>query len=207
VSNPNYTEIEAKFYIADLAALETRLVAAGAQLVGARVHEYNLRFDTPDGQLRAAHQVLRLRQDDKAHITFKGPNVMDADVFRREEIEFRARDYKAAKKLLEALGYQLVVVYEKFRTTYSLAGLHWMLDELPFGDFAEIEGMEANQIRAAAEALGLDWDRRVTHGYLYLFGRVKDVLGLEFRDLTFENFEEVAVRAEDLGVSAADELS
>jgi adenylate cyclase class 2 len=44
--------------------------------------------------------------------------------------------------------------YEKFREVWALLGCEVCLDTLPFGDFAEIEGDEAD-IRACAEALNL----------------------------------------------------
>lgn len=204
MSKPNYTEIEAKFYVADLAGLETQLAAAGAELVGARVLEHNLRFDTEDNKLRQARQVLRLRKDTQVRMTFKGPNVEDHGAVSRQEVEFTMGNFEAGRKLLEALGYRVEVIYEKYRTTYKLDDQLWMLDELPFGDFVEIEGQEASEIRAGAEKLGLAWERRVKHGYLYLFGRVKATLRLEFRDLTFMNFDGVQVSEEDLGVLPAD---
>lgn len=202
--NPAYTEVEVKFYISDLAGLEARLLAAGAELVQAREHEYNLRFDRPDRQLRDAHKVLRLRKDTEARITYKGPSVVEEGVFSREEIEFVVADFEAAKRMLGALGYEHMLVYEKYRTTYSLDGLLCMLDELPFGEFVEIEGREAKEIRAAAERLGLKWEARLEQGYLELFARVKPALQLDFRDLTFENFEGVEVDAEVLGAYQAD---
>ncbi len=51
--NTNQTELEVKFYLADLPALEARLQALGARLSQARVHEINLRFDTPSLDLTA----------------------------------------------------------------------------------------------------------------------------------------------------------
>lgn len=205
MSNPSYTEIEAKFYIADLGKLETRLQAQGAELVGARVLEYNLRYDTADYDLKQARQVLRLRRDDQVRITFKGPIDDRNQLSSRQEIEIALDDYDAGKQLLAAMGYEVNVIYEKYRTTYALDGLHWMLDQMPFGDFVEIEGRAADQIKAGAQKLGLAWDRRVKHGYLYLFGRVKANLDLPFRDLTFENFEGVAVSVADLGLYPADQ--
>lgn len=204
MSNPSYTEVEAKFYIADLVGVETRLEAEGAELVQARAHQHNLRFDRLDGELHAAHKVLRLRQDDQASITYKGPNVLEDGVFRRDEIEFEIADFEAAKKLLEALWYQTIMVNEKYRTTYSLWGLLWMLDELPLGKFLEIEGRHPQDIQAAAIRLGLDWEARLQHGYYQLFARAKEALGLDLRDLTFANFEGVEVSAQVLGVASAD---
>jgi adenylate cyclase class IV len=53
-------ELEVKFYLSDLPALRARLEAAGAQLFKPRVHEINLRFDTPSGDLTRGYRVLRL---------------------------------------------------------------------------------------------------------------------------------------------------
>ena len=66
-------ELEVKFYLDDLPTLEDRLRQIGARLVQKRVYESNLRFDTPDGELTRSYQVLRLRQDTAARLTYKGP--------------------------------------------------------------------------------------------------------------------------------------
>ena len=70
----NGQEIEAKFYINNLPKIEARLQQLEARLIQARVHEKNLRFDTPDQSLRREGRVLRLRQDDAARMTYKGPS-------------------------------------------------------------------------------------------------------------------------------------
>ena len=44
-------------------------------------------------------------------------------------------DFEAARRLLEALGYRLTVMYEKYRTTYHLRHLIVVLDEMPYGEF------------------------------------------------------------------------
>ena len=67
-------EKEVKFYITNLSSLQERLRRLGAELVSPRVFERNLRFDTPDLRLTASRQVLRLRQDNGATITYKGPS-------------------------------------------------------------------------------------------------------------------------------------
>jgi len=58
--NQTDQEIEVKFYLANLPALEQRIIKAGGILVQPRVHEVNLRFDLPDGSLTADKRVLRL---------------------------------------------------------------------------------------------------------------------------------------------------
>jgi adenylate cyclase class 2 len=198
-------ELEVKFYLADLPALQRRLEACGAQLVQPRVHEINLRFDTPNQALQRSFQVLRLRQDAAAHLTYKGPGVINAGVRERVELEVTVSDFAATQALLEALGYQVSVMYEKYRATYDLAAdLHVTLDEMPYGHFAEIEGPDGATIQAAAGQLGLDWERRNLDSYLVLFDRVRLALGLTCQHLSFAAFTGITVPATALGVEPAD---
>jgi len=113
-------EIEAKFYLQDLAAFRQRLMAAGARLIQPRVQETNLRFDTPQRDLSQKAQVLRLRQDEAAHLTFKGPGALEGGVLARQEIEFEVSDFAAARRFLEALGYRVYTTYEKFERPLCL---------------------------------------------------------------------------------------
>lgn len=198
-------EIEVKFPLRDLAALAGRLEALGARLVVPRVLETNLRFDTPDRSLTAARRVLRLRQDNNAVMTYKGPAALGEEVSDRQEIEFQVSDFAAARHLLEALGYEVSVMYEKYRTTYALAELVITLDEMPFGCFAEIEGPDAANIRAAAAALDLDWDARSTASYLGLFNLLQVGRGLSAQNLSFAEFDGVQVSMEDMGLRYADQ--
>ena len=68
----NDQEIEVKFFVRDLKRIEAGLLERKARLIQARVFERNLRYDLPDGGLRAKGEVLRLRQDTESHLTFKG---------------------------------------------------------------------------------------------------------------------------------------
>lgn len=198
-------ELEAKLYVSNLAILETRLQTLGARLVQPRTHEINLRFDTPDGQLRRSLQVLRLRQDTLARLTYKGPAKTVGGAQLRREIEFSVSDFEAARALLETLGYQVSLVYEKRRAAYELEGVQVTLDELPFGDFVEVEGPQAHGIQEVVKKLGIDWEARIPHSYTDLFERLRLGLGFGFRDLTFENFAGLVVSPDDLRVRPADE--
>lgn len=200
----NSQELEVKFYIADLKALENKITEQGGQLVQPRVHELNLRFDTPDGELKRSYRVLRLRQDYVSHLTYKGPGEVQDGVRLRQELEFVVDDFSTAKSLLEALGYQVDVMYEKYRTTYRLGEVLVTLDEMPYGNFAEIEGPDGSSIRVVAEQLSLDWEARILDSYLVLFDRVRSVLGFEFQHLSFANFEALDVTSVTLQVHQAD---
>ena len=212
-------ELEVKFFVPNLQAFARMLEKTSAQQTDPRIHEFNLRFDTPAGELSRAFRALRLRQDRAARLTYKGPS-LDSDGARlREEIEVKVEDFAAARRFLEALGYQIWVIYEKYRTSYTLAitgdqaneertpgedaPVLIVLDELPFGNFIEIEGCSGKDLRAAAALLGLDWEAQIKESYLELFRALREKRGLQFRDLTFENFKGVIVTPEELGVLAA----
>ena len=200
----NQQELEIKLYLLDMPAFQQRVESLGGQLIEPRLHEINLRFDTPDEQLTRASQVLRLRQDTAARLTYKGPGETIDGVHARREIEFTVSDYQSARALLEALGYQVSLMYEKFRTTYELDGLQVTLDEMPYGNFTEIEGPDGKQIRAAAETLGVSWEARIIQSYTTLFEQLRQKKGFTFRDLSFDNFSSRDISPADLGVVPAD---
>lgn len=187
-------EVEVKFVVADLAAMQQRLRNAGATLAKPRVFERNLRLDTPDEALRYSGRLLRLRQDTAVRLTFKGETEADAtsEAKVREELEVTVSDLDTAVAICQRLGFQPVQVYEKYRTTYQLGSVEVVLDELPIGNFMELEGAEA-AIKDAANLLNMDWGQRLLTNYLALMAQTKAVYQLDFDDLTFANFENVDV--------------
>lgn len=197
-------EIEAKFYVQDLNRIRARLEELGSQLVQERVLETNLRFDSPGARLRAEGRVLRLRRDSNVRLTYKSASQKRDGVLSREEIEFTVEDFEKAKRFLEALGYQKMFYYEKYRTTYQMSNTFIMLDELPYGDFVEIEGQNHDSIHSLADHLNLDWEAAIATSYHALFRRACRSLNLAFEDLSFENFAGIPVDAKTLGVHAAD---
>jgi adenylate cyclase class 2 len=197
-------ETEVKFYVQDLNGLRTRLEELGARLVQERVLEINIRYDLPDAQLRAEGRVLRLRRDTEARLTYKSASQKQEGILSREEIEFVVEDFEKAKRFLEALGYRKLVYYEKYRATYDLYATHIMLDELPYGNFIEIEGESIETIHRLADELHLHWGAAVATSYLALFERARRVLNFSFEDLAFENFRGMHVGASHLEVQAAD---
>lgn len=201
----NGRETEVKFFVNDLKRIETRLLELKAHLIQERVHEVNYRYDTQNGDLRRSGKVLRIRNDAEAKFTFKGPGAeLPGGVISRREIEFTVESFEAAKEFLDSLGYILIVFYEKYRATYETNGVHVMLDELPYGNFVEIEGEDIEAIRKTADALGLRWKAMVKAGYHALFERVAEKYNLEPGLLSFDAVKSVQVRAEDMSISTAD---
>lgn len=197
----NGQETEVKFYVKDLRRVEERLRALGANVTQARVHETNLRFELPDGSLRKEGRVLRLRMDTQARLTCKGASDRQDGVLSRTEYETTVGDFETAQNILQFLGYLVSATYEKYRTTYEWEGRHVMLDELPFGDFVEIEGPDAKDLEAASEALGLDFNAAIPTSYLALFEGLCEKRGLDPTRLTFAALEGLTFPIEDFTTS------
>jgi len=137
-------------------------------------------------------------------VTYKGEGTVEGGARLRKELEFTVSDFETAKALFEALGYQVFTMYEKYRTTYRLGNAEVALDEMPTGDFLEIEGPDSESIRSTAILLKLNWEARVLDSYTMLFEHLRERLGFDFRDLSFENFKGMEISPDELGVMIAD---
>jgi adenylate cyclase, class 2 len=201
----NNQEIEAKFAVRDLAPIQARLLEMGAVCITPRQVEFNLRYDAPDGHLSATGQVLRLRRYDDIRITYKGPGLRNEGVLERAEIETTLGDFDSARLILESLGYMPIFIYEKCRAIWQLDENQIMLDEMPFGDFVEIESPTAEDVRALARQLGLDPHTAIPASYQALFERAKVTRRLTFSDITFANFTGISINPEDFQAEFAEE--
>jgi adenylate cyclase class 2 len=200
----NNQEIESKFYVRDLAAVEARVKALGATCIVPRGFEYNLRFDSSQGSLRGHGKVLRLRKSDDIRLTFKGPGERVGGALARTEIELVVNDFDTAQQFLEHLGYHVAAVYEKYRAMYQLGTALITIDELPYGKFVEIEGENPEQISELAKKLGLNPQKAIPASYQGLFEQLKATKKLPAKNLAFWEFENIHLTANDLGVEPAD---
>lgn len=189
---PSYAETEVKLHYPDLAGMQARLEAAGAALIVPRVFERNVRYENAEKTLSPRGIVLRLRQDDRTRLTYKEGGTLQDGVISRFEAEVEVSDFDAMQTILGKLGYAPYLIYEKYRTTYTLDGAEVVLDEMPYGNFIEIEG-DKDTIERVITRLGLAGARRYTQSYIVLFQIVRERLGLTCHDLTFANFEGLSV--------------
>jgi adenylate cyclase class 2 len=182
-------EIEVKFLISDLGELRDRLLKEGAILQIPRTYEHNILFDNAWQGLARQGKLLRVRQDAVARVTFKGSSKhqINSEVRVREEIEVGVDDFDRTVAILEHIGFEKKQRYEKYRETYSFRDIEIVLDEMPFGDFVELEGAEVG-IRTAAAVLQLDWNKRIVDNYLALSARLKAHYKLSFDDITFDDY-------------------
>ncbi len=192
----NYNETEIKLYMPDLAEVRGRLEAAGAVLTAPRVYERNVRYDNRERTMTPHGMVIRLREDTRVRLTYKDDGTVENGITSRFEAEVEVSDFAAMETILGKLGYTPYLTYEKYRTTYELDGTEVVLDEMPYGNFVEIEG-DREAIGRVINVLGVGEARRYDGSYSTLFERVRTKLGLTFKDLTFANFEGVTVSSED----------
>ena len=162
-------ETEIKLRVPSAAHGRRLLLEAGFAVAVPRVLERNTLFDTPEGALRAARKVLRVRQAGRrAVLAFKGPP-LEGKYKSREELETDLTDPAALRLILARLGYEPVFHYEKRRTEFRRgreAGIA-TLDETAAGVFLELEGA-ARWIDRTALRLGFTSADYITASYGWL---------------------------------------
>jgi adenylate cyclase class 2 len=199
LSKTEHLEIEVKFLLSDRNRFRRILHQAGAMEISPRTYEKNIRFDTPWQGLLLQGKLLRLRHDVLSRLTFKGesPKDIDSEARVREELEVTVDDFDIMTLILERVGFEQTQIYEKYRETFRLDEVEIVIDEMPFGDFVELEGNDSD-LKTAASKLRLDWNQRILANYLALMDKVKRIYNLPFNDLTFENFDGVDISLADL---------
>lgn len=192
-------EVEVKFFVPELAAFRERLLAAGAELAKPRIYERNVRFDTADERLYKELSLLRLRKDTAVTLTYKGTSEKQSqsEAKVREELEVQVSDFDTLSQIFQRLGFAPMQVYEKYRETFEWQNVEIVLDELPYGNFIELEGEEAG-IKTAVAHLNLNWQDRIVDNYLGLMARLKAHHNLPFNDLTFANFANLDISIADI---------
>ena len=185
-------EIEVKFYLPNIERMQRRVLALGAESEG-RVFENNVRYEDENNTLIRKKSLLRLRRDAKTILTFKSsPPVASTEFKVFNELEVEVSDFETMNRILENLGLHPEQLYEKWRETLILDQTGFYLDTMPYGTFLEIEGSEKD-IRTYAASLGLNWQKRILLNYLEIFKIIRQTLSLNFKDLTFKNFENIRV--------------
>lgn len=188
----DHFETEVKLHVPDLSAVAGQLEAMGAKLTAPRIFERNVRYENEKGTFAQNGIVLRLRQDSRARLTYKEGSTANAGIVSRFEAEVEVSDFETMELILYKLGYLPALIYEKYRTTYQYNDAEIVLDELPYGNFVEIEG-EPAVIEDTLKRLDMDSTARIAASYVRLLEHVKMNMGLKMSHLTFENFKGITV--------------
>ena len=141
-----------------------RLTSRQRQEIRARLPEIGARCDRTDFEVNTLyagdsidpyHAVLRLRRaGPRAILTFKERLPGSSQIKHQLEDETTVGDPEAMDAILESLGFNPTLIYEKRRDRWLLGETEIVLDELPFGLFMEIEG-EENSINDIEKKLAI----------------------------------------------------
>lgn len=168
-------ESELKIPVTDFEPVRESLRRERAVVVQVMAREINLLLDQPDGRLRTAGSLLRLRQHgDRNLLTLKGPVNYSGSIKVREEHETELSDLSRTVEIFERIGFPVFMKYEKDREEWLLGEFSVVLDHTPMGDFVEVEG-PPEQLERAARLLGLDVAAALRGSYVSLW--------LEYREL------------------------
>jgi len=192
-------ECELKYLDVDLDVLSLRLKDIGGKTSG-RYFESNLVFDYDDRSLKKAGVLLRLREKQgKAVLTVKRPPETEVPSSLKvfEEIESVVEDFDTVKRALEAVGFSVAFAYEKVREKWTFDECVICLDQLPFGDYVEIEGTEET-VPQCAVALGIDVNPTSKLTY--------HALNIEYRSGSDLEYDESFVFTDEKRATLADQL-
>src|SRR5580698_2004055 len=160
-------EIEIKFRVDDVRALNRRLRKAGFRLLTPRTHETNTLYDLPRQRLRKRGELLRLRKYGPEWLLTHKAKGKAGRHKSRVETETRLADGAKMEAILHALGFKPTFRYEKFRAEWSDGKGHVVVDETPIGNYGEIEG-PSRWIDQTAQRLKLDPADYITKSYAEL---------------------------------------
>ncbi len=177
-------EIEVKFLVSDLKALEQQVLKMGLRCVTPSTHEVNTLYDLPGQKLRRKGELLRLRRYGEQWCLTHKARARVSKYKSRTELETGVSDGEQMELLIRALGYQPVFVYEKFRSEWSDGRGHVVLDHTPIGDIGEIEG-PPRWIDATAKSLGIVPQDFITKSYGELFLEWKRKYKRKAMNMTF----------------------
>jgi adenylate cyclase class 2 len=190
-------EIEVKFSVRDLKALEAQLSELGFHCKTPRTFERNILFDTPARELRATRQILRLRRyGERWVLTHKQTTPNDSpDARHKERIETETvvEDGEAVASIFRVLGYTSTFVYEKWRSEWADSEGHCVLDETPIGLYAELEGPR-EWIDRMLIALHVDQADVTILSYGRLFEQWQKQTGSQAQNMSFAEIQPALAR-------------
>ncbi len=181
----SHNEIEIKFRVDDVRALNQRLRKSGFQLVTPRTHEMNTLYDLPGNDLRKRGELLRLRKYGTEWVLTHKAKGKSGPHKTRAETETKIADGAKMESILRALGFTPSFRYEKFRAEWSDGKGNVVVDETPIGNFGEIEG-PSRWIDRTAQLLQIQRSHYITATYSELFFRWKKQTSSPAKEMTFK---------------------
>jgi len=181
---PSHEEVEVKFRVENLRALNQRLREAKFRLITKATHEINTLYDLPGQPLRKRGELLRLRKYGSEWVLTHKAKGREGRHKTRIENETKLADGAKMDSILRALRFSPTFRYEKFRAEWSDGQGHVVVDETPIGNFGEIEG-PPRWIDRTARMLGIHRAAYITDTYASLFFQWKQHTASPAREMTF----------------------
>lgn len=186
-------EIEAKVKLKNPSKVRASLKSARATCEG-RVLEKNWLYDHPERTLARIDKLLRIREDQRVTLAFKGPR-QQSEYKKREELEIEFPTAMSARALLESIGFVRWFYYEKIRETWKLGLSEIVLDELPhLGLFVEVEAPNEGGVDEIVKKLKLPHDY-ISTTYVELLREFAARLKMNIHEFKFPPEHEFALGA------------
>jgi adenylate cyclase class 2 len=182
----SHSEIEIKFRVDNVRALNRRLRKSGFRLVTPRTHEINTLYDLRGHPLRKRGELLRLRKYGTEWVLTHKAKGKSGRHKTRVETETKVGDGAKMDAILRALGFVPTFRYEKFRAEWTDGKGHVVIDETPIGNFGEIEG-RSRWIDRTARLLRIPRSDYITATYSELFSQWKKQSGRPANEMTFKS--------------------
>jgi adenylate cyclase class 2 len=167
-------EIEVKFLNIDIEDMRRKLTDACAHLEQPmRLMKRALIEETHH---KAEHSFVRIRDEgDKVTLTFKRRDKRNGTTIdNTKEIEVVVSDFDDTVELLREAGWEYKTFQESKRETWKLNDAEVVIDEWPWVEpYIEIEAESEAIVKAAAAALGLNWNDA-------MFGHIDHVYKLKY---------------------------
>ena len=190
-------EVEIKFRVHDLKALEAALAQHGFSCKTPRTFARNILLDTPGHARRNSRQILRVRRyGERWVVTHKKTTPNDSPDARhkeRIETETEVEDGEAVGAIFSALGYGPSFVYEKYRSEWEDSQGHCVVDETPIGQYAELEG-PPEWIDRTLALLHVDHADVTTLSYGRLFEQWQQQTSSPAQNMAFAEIESIAAK-------------
>ncbi len=174
-------EIEAKLKVDSLPEVGKKLKKLGAAFLR-EIVQRDYYLDDAKASLTRTDRCLRLREEftarsSKAILAYKGEREK-GKFKKRLEVQTEISDAQSVRKMLAAIGYSEILVYEKKRQLWVYGGCEICLDELPLlGNFIEIEGDSEKRIAKVQKELGLSALPHIKESYATLMEQALRDLG------------------------------
>jgi len=189
-----HQEVEIKFRVQSVHALNQRLKREGFRLITKRTHEMNTLYDLRGQRLRKRDEMLRLRlYGSEWTLTHKAKSKTGRHK-KRVEHETQVHDGEQVDLILRALGFAPTFRYEKFRAEWTDGRGKVVVDETPIGNFGEIEG-RPRWIDQTARGLGLLRRDYITETYAPMFFRWKKMTRSSAKEMTFDAIRSASRRS------------